>query len=247
MIKTLEGKPTDCVLAGYDYLVPAVRGIPVVVPSHVDEGNDGKTSRHWHVDTRWGNSSKPKHYWNNETIEKFQVHDDLWTLILRDDGQSIEYERFTAEKSFIWPTGSAWSSLVWLYYHLGDLPANNGYCVHHHTRLDKWEDELVCPSHGMRFKADGSPRFQGPFFVQLTYGDAVSKVPVTFDHELEIPFSVKVETRARLQLIDSNQEIVVESCDYILLPPDGESYLIEIIAWPSDINCPAFAEEYSRP
>jgi len=53
MIYDLDYNEITHVQSGEEYMVPCVRGLPVVLPSHVDTGDAGSTGRHWHADNRF--------------------------------------------------------------------------------------------------------------------------------------------------------------------------------------------------
>ena len=45
-VTTLDETPALSVVEGQEYLVPCVWGIPIICPSHVDQGTEGPTSCH---------------------------------------------------------------------------------------------------------------------------------------------------------------------------------------------------------
>ena len=253
MITTLDGKPAQHIVQGAEYFVPTVHGIPIVLPSHIDEGNDGPSGRHWHTDNRWGPVGRGLGVWSEETCQHFRMTygDLIKSSILKDEGQQIVYEKRTATDTVIWPSGGVFSSMVWLYYQYGDIPAKDGHCAHHHTQLQEHSDgELQCPAHGLRYNRDGSPRFKGPFFIRIRYTDPNdnhqikwAKEEIQFDTILALTFPVnaQLDPFPRVELVDANDVIVMECPDIPSIKPNNETQQIEVTvtAWPSDGYCPS--------
>lgn len=185
MILTLEGYPTDVIERGQEYLVPTIEGLPVVVPSHVDEGNEGPTSRHYHVDKRFYDTLIPIDKvdpWWYETVAVPQVGREGGQLnvpTILDDGRAWEYQKHKACHPRTM-SGEVFGSLVWLYMKLGETPARDGRCPHHQTELSYVPHEgcMVCPAHGLRFHPDGSPKYKAPFWLRLG-----ERVPISLDPE----------------------------------------------------------------
>ncbi len=180
MILTLEGEPTQVIEPGLRYLVPTIEGLPVVVPAHVDEANEGPTSRHYHVDRRFKTvmlrSTKCDPDWFSRVAAP-QLHgfpEEINVPTLKDDGREWEYAEHMAVKMRDM-SGEVFGSMVWLYMKLGTAPARDGMCPHHGTELSYDDGCMVCPAHGMRFNPDGSPRFKAPYWI----GAGEERTPVS--------------------------------------------------------------------
>jgi hypothetical protein len=244
MIKSFDGKPVQFIEQGEFYLVPTVRGLPVIIPSHIDEGTEGPTTRHWHVDRRWGPTCREIDFWSDETREQFGMvgDDELSAAIIKDEGQPIEYQMKRATETLVWPSGGVFASLVWLYHHFGHLPATDGHCVHHRTQLTERVGELICPAHGLRYKLDGSPRFQGPFFLKIRYCDPYDfqlkycQEPLKFDEPIvfDVPRQ-HADTFPVVSLVDSIDEEVMR----VSLASTEDKISITVKSWPSDSYCPS--------
>lgn len=252
----LDGTPTLSVTEGEEYLVPCVFGIPVIMPSHVDEGDDGPTGRHWHTDDRFGPVDRDYEYWSGSTLVKMNVRkgDAVRSDILRDDKQPVILEQKTARKTDIRPTGGVFTSVAWLYHTLGDQHSKDGRCVHHATPLVKQEGCLVCPAHALKYKDDGSPRYQGPFFIRLEYrawDDTTQhiRLPLCLGPESMV-FKVDgcFDEYPLLTLEDSTGEVIIQHTNWDAEPvknakgPNGSSTITMTVgAWPSKGHCPSLS------
>ena len=245
MVKNLDGQPVQHVVKGETYLVPTVLNVAVVLPSHIDRGEGAETSKHWHTDSRWGSLDVPYALVDERTRDEFYMTsaDSLGHDIMRDDGQEVVYQKRIAQENIIWPSGGVWSSVVWLYYNLGDVPAKDGHCAHHHTQLQECEQGgLICPAHGLRYKEDGSPRFKGPFYLRLQ--SARVGYSVRQEVRLDEPMILKIRRDSKWEkdvsvlLEDSNGELVYAAS---FQPYVGRDYIKIIVdAWNSRGFCPSY-------
>lgn len=186
---------------GQDYLVPHIAGVPVTLPPHVDEGTEGPTGQHYHVDHRFGVGKVPI----DEVDENCVWENRLGGPVVKTRILSSEQEpELKPKRSLsIWhPSGETFTSLLYLYMRLGTESSKDGYCVHHRTKLGKRHGCLVCPNHGMEFKADGSPRYQAPFWLSIDGVRVLATLRPDFTG-LEGNLRDKV-----LRLEDSNQEVI---------------------------------------
>ncbi len=260
-ITHLDGTPALSVTEGQEYLVPCVFGIPVVMPSHVDEGNEGPTGRHWHTDDRFGSVAREYEYWSEGTLVEIKAYegDSIRSDILRDGDQPVVLEQMTAHKTDIRPSGGVFTSIAWLYHTLGDQHSKDGRCVHHATPLVKQEGCLVCPAHALKYKDDGSPRYQGPFFIRLDYTDwdKVSRrirMPLCFGPEsMEFKVNGYFDHHPLLTLEDSTGEVITQNTDWDADPvksgtgPNGSSSVtLTLGAWPSSGTCPSLVHKDPR-
>lgn len=256
----LDGMPALSVTEGEDYLVPCVFGIPVIMPSHIDEGNDGPTGRHWHTDDRFGSVQRDNKYWSAETHKDtgMQEGDSIRSDILKDGEQSVVLEQKTAHKTDIRPSGGAFTSVAWLYHTLGDQHSKDGHCVHHATPLVKQEGCLVCPAHALKYKDDGSPRYQGPFFIRIDYTDwdympRRIRLPLCVGQEsMEFKVNGYFDSHPLLTLEDSTGEVITQHTEWdkpvhVQKRHGGDSYITMTIgAWPSDGRCPSLVKSDPR-
>lgn len=259
-VTNLDGTPALSVTDGQDYLVPCVFGIPVIMPSHVDEGDDGPTGRHWHTDDRFGHVGRDDKYWSAETRKRMYVHegDSIRSDILKDGEQPVVLERKTARKTDIRPSGGVFSSVAWLYYMLGDQHSKDGHCVHHATTLVKQEGCLVCPAHALKYKDDGSPRYQSPFFIQIDYTDwdempqSIRRALCVRPESMEFKVSGYFDQYPLITLEDSTGEMIAQDTDWDNpvksgRGPNGSSTItLRIGAWPSKGNCPSLVKSDPR-
>lgn len=262
----LDGIPALSVTEGQEYFVPCVFGIPVIMPSHIDEATDGPTGRHWHTDDRFGSVCRNTPYWSGDTRAKFDMleSDGIRTDIIKDEGQHVALERKTAYKTEIKPSGAVFTTVVWLYYVYGTEHARDGQCVHHPTSLVQQEGCLTCPSHGLKYKSDGSPRYQGPFFISIPYTDwdympRHIRRPVSFkgEHGEDIN-NVKFKVRGYfgehpLITLEDNTGEVIMQCTWDGSPIQmqeihgGTSTIdLKIGAWPNDMFCPRLVHKDPR-
>lgn len=230
------------------------------MPSHVDEGDDGPTGRHWHTDDRFGSVARNYEYWSDGTIVRMGVYkgDTIRSDILKDDKQPVVLEQMMAHKTDIKPSGGVFSSVAWLYHTLGDQPSKDGRCVHHATTLVKQEGCLVCPAHALKYKDDGSPRYQSPFFMQIDYTDW-DEMP----QSIRQPLCVKPESmefkvigyfdrHPLITLEDSTGEMITQYTDWDNpvksgTGPNGSSSItLTIGAWPSRGLCPSLVRSDPR-
>lgn len=260
-VTNLDGTPALSVTEGQEYLVPCVFGIPVIMPSHIDEGTDVPTGRHWHTDDRFGSVARDYEYWSADTRNKMGLIEDdsIRSDILKDGDQPVVLEQKTARKTDIRPTGAAFTSIAWLYHTLGDQHSKDGRCVHHATPLVKQEGCLVCPAHALKYKEDGSPRYQGPFFIRLDYTgwDYMTRhirLPLCLDPESMV-FKVNgyFDSHPLLTLEDSTGEVITQNTNWDADPvksgsgPNGSSSVtLTIGAWPSSGTCPSLVKSDPR-
>lgn len=250
-VTNLAGTPVLSVTQGTSYLVPCVFGIPVICPSHVDEGTDGPTSKHWHVDDRFGPTLRGRSFWAYQTLAKFpnfEPDDEIRSDILRDEGQPVKMEQMVATKNVIRPSGGVWSTIVWLYYMLGCESAKEGCCVHHKTPLVAQKGYLVCPAHGLRYNLDGSPRYKAPFFLGTRFVDWKSRgkharVPVCIGKDaVKFDVSGNFDLYPTITLVDANGCVIMNMKSDIpvqQVEKGGRSTLtISIGVWPSTGMCP---------
>lgn len=256
-VTDLDGQPVMSVTEGTDYLVPCVFGIPVICPSHVDQGTDGPTSRHWHTDDRFDGSSQDYKWWAKQTRKRFAMlpSDSVRTDIVADEGQPVVMERKTAVKNSLRPSGAVWTSVAWLLEQLGDKPAVDGHCVHHHTALVDTGDCLTCPAHGLKYRKDGQPLYTPPFFVKLRYIDWEFNIhhvrePLKTGEEIKFCVHGNYDPFPRVYLEDANgTKIMAMDADTKVrqAQPGGTSTLdITIGAWPSDGYCPRLVKDDPR-
>ncbi len=257
-VTTLDGVPVMSVTKDEDYLVPCVFGIPVICPSHIDEGTDGPTSRHWHLDDRFGEVGWGIEFWDTEDRQDLGMIDGdvLKTDIMRDDGQPVQMERMPAIKNVIRPSGGVWTTVVWLYYKLGHLPATDGCCVHHPTPLVEQDGCLACPAHALKYKQDGSPRYEAPFYIRISYIDWDDNIrcvrePVCIGNGgMKFKIMGNFYLFPILVLEDSKRERIMEirsdkSVTQVL--PGEESILaVNIGVWPSSGQCPSLVQTDPR-
>lgn len=259
-ITNLDGAPVLSVTEDEDYLVPCVFGIPVICPSHVDDGAQGPTSRHWHTDDRFGTVRREFEFWHPKTRAEMGIlfGGYLKSDILRDDGQQVVMERKMAKKSVMYPSGGNFTSVIWLYHNLGQENAKDGHCAHHRTPLVEQDGCLTCPAHGLKYKPDGSARYKAPFFLSTRYIDwdhqiqRVCEPLRTVDKGLVVNFAVvgNFDTFPLIQFEDANGECILThraeswTCQAGL---GGISTLdITIAAWPSSGKCPRLVEDDPR-
>lgn len=257
-VTTLDGSPTLSVTKDEDYLVPCVFGIPVICPSHIDEGTDGPTSRHWHVDDRFGETSRGIEFWDEKERQHFNMVDGdvIRTDIVKDNEQPVQMERMTATKNVIRPSGGVWTTVVWLYYKLGHLSSTDGCCAHHPTPLVEQDGCLACPAHALKYKQDGSPRYEAPFYISIPYIDwdhntRRVRESVCIGHG-DMKFKVKgnFDYFPHLALEDAKGECIMEmrsdkSVTQVL--PGEESILaVNIGVWPSSGQCPSLVQTDPR-
>lgn len=257
-VTTLDGVPVMSVTKDEDYLVPCVFGIPVICPSHIDEGTDGPTSRHWHVDDRFGETSRGIKFWATKDRQHFNMldGDKIRTDIVKDNEQLVQMERMTATKNVIRPSGGVWTTVVWLYYKFGHLPSTDGRCVHHSTPLVEQDGCLTCPAHALKYKQDGSPRYKAPFYISTRYidwDDNIKRVrePVCIGNDtVEFKISGNFDIFPMLSLEDCEGESIMElrSDMSIKQATHGrESTLdINISVWPSSGQCPSLVQTDPR-
>ena len=246
-VTDLDGNRCLSVIAGNEYMVPCVLGIPIIVPSHIDEGPEGQTSRHWHVDDRFGDYEIPYELCSKETQESFSMGESnkLRTATIRDDGQEVVLERLVAKKNKIIPSGELFTSLCWLYNNLGHIEANNKHCAHHHTPLVDQDNCLYCPAHGLKYNQDGSPKYKAPFYLSVRYIDSNHdikriKQPLKTDGTgMHFKVDGAFDIFPLVALEDSDGEIIMEYRSPHRINK-ANSYLdISIVAWPSDGKCPS--------
>lgn len=258
-VTNLDGIVAKSIIWGQDYLVPCVYGIPVICPSHTDEGNEGATMHHWHTDDRFGDVGRGFKYWApKDTADlKMELGDDLRSSIIRDSGESVKMERKTATKSQIWASGGVFSSVCWLYEHYGHLKANNNHCVHHHTPLVEQNNCLECPAHSLKYNFDGSPRYRAPFYISTSYIDFNNninriKAPLCTGHNgIKFTISGNFDPFPLLRLEDSNGETIMEDRSKVCLtssakPGQFHDLTVSISAWPRDGSCPGLAKSDPR-
>lgn len=258
-VTNLDGAPVLSVTEGDNYLVPCVFGIPIICPSHVDEGTDGPTSRHWHTDDRFGNVRRVFEFWHPDTQTEMNMNegDLIKSDILKDDGQQVAMERKTATKSVIYPSGGNFTSIVWLYHTLGKENAKDNHCAHHRTPLIEQDDCLTCPAHGLKYKHDGSPRYKAPFFLSTRYIDWDNQIkrvcePICEEgNKLVVHMSIEgtFDLFPLLQLEDADGECVLTARaeTSVHQATQGTSTLdISMAAWPSKGKCPQLVETDPR-
>lgn len=192
MIKNLDGNEAVEIIPGQKYLVPTIGGYNVVLPSHIDEGTDGPTSRHYHVDTRFDMPSivgREADLIDPRTQQRAHIEDRSTVPTLLDDGRPIVYRKRKAAHSYSLK-GSVFTSHCWLYYHLGELVAQDGHCVHHRTPLLREQNNpcLTCPAHGMKYNLDGTPYYKAPFFIEIAGNKGQLSIPKC-TIEIDKPFS----------------------------------------------------------
>lgn len=247
-ITHLDGSPVLSVETGTDYLVPCVYGIPVICPSHIDEGNDGATSRHWHTDDRFGKVGRNFGFWSEEVQKStpgFYPCDDLNSSIVKDGGEPVVMEKKRVHKSQMWASGGVFSSMCWLYATLGHKAARNGLCVHHQTPLVQQDGCLECPAHALKYKTNGEPRCVAPFFLSVEYihedgSRQRARSPLKIDEDgVIIQVQGIIYPGELISLEDSNGECIIESEDKVT--EDSDKLVINITAWPSHGACPGLA------
>lgn len=250
-VMDLDGRPVRTVEEGREYLVPCVYGIPVITPSHIDEGNEGQTSRHWHTDDRFGNVGRDTEFWSQVDRDDFgMIHgDSLRASIIKDNGEEIALEKMKAVKSEMWPSGGVFSSVCWLYEHYGTRTSKDGYCTHHRTPMAIQGGCYECPAHGLKFKLDGSPRYQAPFYISTRYIDHDHNIhrvrePLKTGKDA-IVFSVEgnYDPFPVIRLEDEPGECIMEmKAPHQTRTCVGRNTLtISIGAWPLDGKCPSLA------
>lgn len=258
-VTDLLGNPVDSVTEGEKYLVPCVFGIPVICPSHVDEGTSGPTARHWHTDDRFGYTGRSGEFWHESTWDYFNTvaGDTIRSDTLKDEGQPIVMEEKTATKNVITPSGGVWSSLVWLYLNVGHLSSVDKHCVHHRTPLVKQDGCLTCPAHGLKFKLDGSPRYKSPFYVATRYIDWENNIHQARAEafmgrdSVRLHISGKFDVFPEIRLEDSTGEVIFK-CNAktrVKQPTQGgtSSLTLSIGAWPkTDLGCPRLVSQDPR-
>lgn len=255
----LDGSYPSSIIEGADYLVPCVFGIPVICPSHVDDGAEGPTGRHWHTDDRFGTVRREFEFWHPDTQTEMKMLDGdyLRSDILGDSGQLVVMERKTAAKSVMYPSGSVFSSLVWLYHTLGKENAKDNHCAHHRTPLVEQDGCLTCPAHGLKYKHDGSPRYNAPFFLSTRYIDWDNQIkrvcePICQEgKKLVVHMSIEgtFDLFPLIQLEDVDGEYIM-TCraeTSVHQAKKGTSTLdISINAWPSTGKCARLVESDPR-
>jgi len=256
-VLNLDGTVATQVTRGQDYLVPSVFGIPIVCPSHIDEGNqDGPTGRHWHTDGRWGNLDRPKKWFHGPAVEALPdlgIDHTIQSAIIADEGQKVSHTQFTAHETECMPSGGIFTSLAWLYHLYGDQYAKDGRCPHHPTPLADYQGHQRCPSHGLRFKADGSPFYKAPFYVSLDYVNTEGienqlKVPVAFlPEKMNFVFYEEGTPSSSFNLEDAHGEVIdVCEVDSMGLVHCGDALVFRISAFTKQIVCPYLCKEDPR-
>jgi hypothetical protein len=239
MILNLDKQPVTAIIKGETYLVPTVNGLPIVVPSHIDEGDNGPTARHWHVDNRWGDLARPLQFFCDAT--KAHVNAALVSpSIIKDGGENVEYQPLVAQSTEIQATGEVFGTLIYLYLKHGKTPAKDGFCAHHRTQLQEDAGCLVCPAHGMRYKQNGDPMFEGPLRLKAYHENRfVGDGPVT---STTILISIERELTCSyldFLLCDSNGKVVAEyKWEGSLCMIEGDELRMTFSSWPSDTFCP---------
>lgn len=250
----LDGIQVSSIVEGQDYLVPCVFGIPVVCPSHIDEGTEGPTKRHWHTDDRFGDIGRNFEYWSTSTRKELRMYvgDAIKTDIIRDDGQPITMEQKTSQKTVIRPSGGAFTSQVWLYHNLGHQNAKDGHCVHHSTPLVRQDGCSVCPAHGLQYNSDGTPRYKAPFFISLRYVDwrndihRIRKPVCTGNSGIEFCVNGNFDLFPLFMLEDADGNGILEyrSKHSVTLASEGgiSTLSFTIGAWPKSGKCPSLVQ-----
>lgn len=260
MILDLDDNPVDTIIKGEEYKVPCVNGLPVVLPSHVDEGTDGKTARHWHVDRRWGDTMRPLELFCRRTEQhvggRQSLQHNLDVAIVKDQGEPIEYNILRAQCTNVIATGQLFSSLAYLYLKHGTETSKDGFCVHHRTQLqfDTHHSCMTCPAHGLRYNRDSTPFYKAPFFVKLAIDHVLMESCELTSMKLRFHMSEDIEmTDYTLYLMDSNEKIIA-FCDNSMPSPitlsKDDHFVVTFGAWPSSDFCPSFAhksEECEQP
>lgn len=237
MIYNRDGSVATSLYKGSYYKVPTILGCPVVLPSHIDRGTDGETSCHYHVDYRfeWPGFDNPRQVDYDKKIlygpaEVFGYNNYLKPPTILDNGQPITYEILECNNVYANPTGSIFESLCLLYWQLGTLESKDGYCVHHHTKLNQTGNCLTCPAHGMKFRKNGSPRYKAPFF--LKFGDCNAQIiPLDMNEVMKIDMK-EFHRVLNLRLIDSRQSVIATTTYEI--PRGKGQHVINLKIWPTN-------------
>lgn len=252
MIYDLDYNEIDQPKYGETYRVPCVHGLPVVLPSHVDHGDDGPTGKHWHSDTRFDHYL-PWDTYDDRSVahmvktfgnQDFPKTETIGMAIVRDEGEPIEYVDKVCAHIVLNPTGAVFQSLIKLYLTLGDQPARNMKCVHHATVLQKDKNGcLTCPAHGLKYTEAGSPRYVGPFYLKIenVEGETLGTAPAATG---DVSFKIRSEGRVhQVLLFDSLEEEISRYFlfDLLLKVFEHETCTLHLGAsWPTDTFCPSF-------
>ncbi len=255
-VTDLNNNPMLSVCEGQDYLVPCVWGIPVICPSHVDEGTEGPTSKHWHTDDRFGNVGRGIEFWTPECQKRLRLNPEgpINASTLRDDGQPVFMERKTAQKTVIRPTGALETSLAWLYKNLGQKSAENNCCAHQGTPLVEQDGCLTCPAHGLKYGRDGGPRYKAPFFISvryINYDDEIHYVREPVETKISFTVLGDFDPFPTFRLEDSEGVEVFQwrlDTSLSILPPGGATTLnLHMPAWSSqDYGAPQLVQTDPR-
>ena len=253
-VTQVDGSPADDIIAGQKYLVPTVFGIPVICPSHVDEGLEGQTGRHWHLDDRWGSLSRPKAWFKGDCVDKLPdkgPHHTLSCAIIKDEGQPVVMTELRAEQTHITATGEVFASVAYLYHKYGGKSSKDGKCVHHGTDLLKQDGCLTCPAHGMKYELDGSPKYEPPFYISVRYGGPDHKIrysrqPLSFP-TIKFEVSGDFDCFPLFSLEDSKERVIMKNHGGPALKINGVSTLtLHMKPWPLSEGCPSLVKTDPR-
>jgi len=251
MIYDLDYNEVTYIQSGEEYQVPCVRGLPVILPSHVDIGDAGPTGRHWHMDTRFPTDLARMEFdkrSNDYFDKKFGLvmpprAATMTVLIMRDEGEDVVYEKRVAAYTIINASGKVFTTLIKLYNDLGTQPARNRKCVHHATVLQ--EDGtgcLTCPAHGLRFTEAGGPRYMAPFFLHV----GPCRVPARTGDGIEFkyPDDMKPIIPTHVELRDSAGELVSDCLLVSCRIKGGDTLKVNLgPAWNPKEFCPSFRKD----
>lgn len=253
-VLNLDGSEANVIEPGKSYLVPTLHGIPVVWPSHVDEGTSGRTSRHYHADYRFQRADTKAEDLDLDWLKTTPLYKSdpegiasatsLNVPTVFDDGREPHYQEQLCTHSASPMSGEIFSSLCWLYLNLGDIASPDGKCVHHATDLHYHEksDCLRCPAHGLRYKVSGEPFYRAPFWLRVGGGGrdeppesrGGQRVPLTLG---KLVFEHPVGGTLYLE---DDEGTIIDSvwCNYYRVP--GTENEIEIKAWPKGPSATKF-------
>lgn len=173
-IRKLE--PHEVPVPGGSFLVPSLENVPILLPGHEDADLcvSGGEVYHYHIDWRWrfranvGPAGQP--FWLDWREPEYNR-----ALRGHPDDRDVQYRPFVCGRASVEDGSGLSLALVQLITNHQDHTLDScGRCPHRGTVVDPVS--LVCPAHGLTWKADGTLKWRKENCYAVWYGH---KTPLT--------------------------------------------------------------------